>query len=96
VPVNNFWSILVYDTQTRSMLQTDQEWPSVTSQDKHLTRNDDGSVDIAFGPRPPSDSDNWIQTLPSKRAASIRIPRIRASGLNGLPCWMPIERTFPA
>lgn len=67
VPVNNFWSILVYDTQTRSMLQTDQEWPSVTSQDKHLTRNDDGSVDVAFGPRPPSDSDNWIQTLPGKR-----------------------------
>jgi hypothetical protein len=67
VPVNNFWSILVYDTQTRSMLQTDQEWPSVTSQDKDLTRNENGSVDVSFGPTPASESDNWIQTVPGKR-----------------------------
>lgn len=66
VPVNNFWSILVYDTQTRSMLQTDQEFPSVTSQDKDLTTSPDGSVDIYIGPEPPPDSHNWIQTLPGK------------------------------
>ena len=66
VPVNNFWSVLVYDTQTRSMLQTDQEWPSVTSQDEDLTTNPDGSVDIHFGPDPPTRGHNWIQTLPGK------------------------------
>lgn len=67
VPVNNFWSVLVYDTQTRSMLQTDQQWPSVASDDKGLARNEDGSVDVVFGPRPPSDGRNWIQTLRGKR-----------------------------
>ncbi|HEX6877148.1 MAG TPA: DUF1254 domain-containing protein [Nocardioidaceae bacterium] len=66
VPVNNFWSILVYDTQTRSMLQTDQEWPSVTSQDRHLTTNGDGSVDIHIGPEPPAEGHNWVQTVAGK------------------------------
>ncbi len=65
-PVNNFWSIIAYDTQARSMLQTDQEWPLVTSQTQDLPTNDDGSVDVVFGPEPPSDGQNWIQTLPGK------------------------------
>ncbi|GAA1988383.1 DUF1254 domain-containing protein [Catenulispora subtropica] len=67
VPVNNFWSVLVYDTQTRSMLQTGQEWPSVTSQDRELVVNDDGSVDVDFGPEAPAGQRNWIQTVPGKR-----------------------------
>ncbi|KDE13214.1 DUF1254 domain-containing protein [Rhodococcus aetherivorans] len=66
VPVNNFWSILVYDTQTRSMLQTDQQWPSVTSQDADVTTNEDGSVDVCFGPEPPAEGHSWVQTLPGK------------------------------
>lgn len=66
VPVKDFWSVIVYDTQTRSMLQTDQEWPAVSSDDKDLMTNPDGSVDVYFGPEPPADSANWIQTLPRK------------------------------
>ncbi|ATQ28230.1 hypothetical protein CS378_05470 [Rhodococcus ruber] len=66
VPVANFWSVIAYDTQTRSMLQTGQDWPSISSQDKDLAPNDDGSVDIRFGPDRPEDSRNWIQTLPGK------------------------------
>ena len=66
VPANNFWSIIVYDTQTRSMLQTGQEWPSVTSQDSDFRTNADGSADVHFGPQPPAGGHNWIQTLPGK------------------------------
>lgn len=66
VPVNNFWSLLVYDTQTRSMLQTDQRWPSVTSQDEHTVFNPDGSVDIYFGPDQVGSHQNWIQTVSGK------------------------------
>ncbi|CCW15462.1 DUF1254 domain-containing protein [Rhodococcus aetherivorans] len=65
VPVNTFWSIVVYDTQTRSMLQTDQEWPTVAS-DRDMISNADGSVDVHFGPERPEGSRNWIQTLPGK------------------------------
>lgn len=66
VPVKNFWSVIAYDTQTRSMLQTGQDWPAVSSQDKDLVTNDDGSVDVHFGPERLNDRGNWIQTLPGK------------------------------
>jgi len=53
-PVKDFWSVILYDSQTRSMLQTDQEWPAVSSQTKGLLVNRDGSVDMYFGPKPPA------------------------------------------
>lgn len=66
VPASSFWSVLVYDTQTRSMLQTGQQWPAVSSQDRDLMANNDRSVDVYFGPEPPGNGRNWIQTLPGK------------------------------
>jgi hypothetical protein len=67
VPVKDFWSIIVYDVQTRSMLQTDQSAPSVSSQDADLKVNADGSVDVFFGPKAPEGMEsNWVQTIPGK------------------------------
>jgi hypothetical protein len=67
IPVKNFWSVIVYDNQTRSMVQTDQQFPSVSSQTKGLLVNTDGSVDVYFGPKPPSGKENnWVQTIPGK------------------------------
>jgi len=65
VPAKDFWSIVVYDTQTRSMLQTDQRFPSLSSE-KNLKKNADGSTDIVLSPEKPSDNPNWIQTIPGK------------------------------
>ena len=59
IPVKDFWSVIVYDTQTRSMLQTDQQFPSVSSQNKDLVVNADGSVNIYFGPKAPAHKANW-------------------------------------
>jgi hypothetical protein len=67
IPAKNFWSILVYDSQTRSMLQTDQRFPSVGTQKEGLVINPDTSVDVYFGPEPPFGKEsNWIQTVPGK------------------------------
>ncbi|MBP1748658.1 MAG: hypothetical protein H6Q52_1197 [Deltaproteobacteria bacterium] len=67
IPVANFWSVILYDNQTRSMLQTDQQWPAVSSQTKGLVVNTDSSVDIYFGPKAPKGKENnWVQTIPGK------------------------------
>ncbi len=67
VPVKTFWSVIVYSTQTRSMLQTDDQFPSVSSQNEDLLVNPDGSVDLYFGPKPPPGKEpNWVQTIPGE------------------------------
>jgi hypothetical protein len=67
IPAKDFWSVIVYDPQTRSMLQTDQRFPSINSQREDLMVNPDGSVDISFGPEPPPGRKaNWLQTIPGK------------------------------
>jgi len=67
IPVKDFWSVIVYDIQTRSMLQTDQQFPSVSSQKEGVKVNADGSVDIYFGPKAPAGfENNWVQTIPGK------------------------------
>jgi hypothetical protein len=65
VPVKDFWSAILYSDQTRSQLQTDQRFPSVSSQTEGLLVNADGSVDVYFGPKAPAGKENnWAQTVP--------------------------------
>ena len=67
IPAAKFWSLVLYDTQTRSMLQTDSQFPSISSQKKGVAINPDTSVDIYFGPKPPAGKEsNWVQTWPGK------------------------------
>ena len=67
IPAKDFWSLVVYDNQTRSQLQTDQQFPSIGSQKKGVAINPDTSVDIYFGPQaPPGKENNWVQTWPGK------------------------------
>jgi hypothetical protein len=67
IPASNFWSVIVYDNLTRLMIQTDQPWSSVHCRCKKLLVNQDGSMDVWFGPKAPSGRENnWIQTIPGK------------------------------
>jgi len=67
IPESRFWSVMLYDRQTRSMLQTDQRRPDVGSQSGTVETNADGSTDVYIGPTPPEGKgNNWLQTVPGK------------------------------
>jgi hypothetical protein len=65
IPAKNFWSVVVYDTLSRSELQNSQPLPSVSSYTKPKV-NADGTIDIFFGPNEPTSGGNWIKTVPDK------------------------------
>jgi hypothetical protein len=67
VPVAQFWSFVVYDGQSRSMLETDQKLAGIDSTQKTVKKNADGSVTVWFGPKAPAGQEsNWVQTMPGK------------------------------
>jgi hypothetical protein len=67
VPAADFWSVVVYDPQTRSELQTTQPFPSKNNRRDKLVANADGSIDLYFGPKAPAGKEaNWTQTVPGK------------------------------
>jgi len=67
VPVNNFWSFMVYSGQHRSMLETDQKLAGLDSNNPSVKPNADGSYTMWFGPKAPVGREgNWIQTMPEK------------------------------
>jgi hypothetical protein len=67
VPAKDFWSVVIYDPQTRSELQTSQPFPSKNNKRDKLIVNEDGSVDLYFGPTAPAGKkNNWIETVPGK------------------------------
>ena len=71
IPEARFWSLTLYDNQTRSMLQTPQRYPRAGSQaypTPAASADADGSTAITFAPERPSDipEGNWIQTTEGK------------------------------
>jgi len=70
VPAKDFWSIVVYDPQTRSELQVPggSDYPSKNNKRDKLVYNKDGSVTLYFGPKAPKNAPkaNWTQTVPNK------------------------------
>jgi hypothetical protein len=67
VPANMFWSLTVYDNETRSMIQNEHGRPLVGSVHGAVANND-GSFDLYFGPEQPTNTpeENWVQTTPGK------------------------------
>jgi hypothetical protein len=64
-PMKRFWSFMVYDNQTRSILSTDQRSGGFDSKGDVVT-NKDGSVTVTFAADKPEDKSNWVQTVPGK------------------------------
>jgi hypothetical protein len=66
VPVNNFWSVTLYDPDTRSLLRNGMRKPSLSTFDGP-EQNADGSYDVYFGPAAPAGKEkNWVKTVPGQ------------------------------
>jgi hypothetical protein len=71
IPEKNFWSVILYDNQTRSMLQTGQPYPKVGNLNyprPAAEKNADSSTTVYIGPKIPAGvkDGNWIQSVPGK------------------------------
>ncbi|MOA19520.1 hypothetical protein D3C78_1399090 [compost metagenome] len=65
-PAANFWSVTIYDAATRCLIDNPQKNADLSSR-KDLLKNNDGSVDLYFGPTAPAGKEkNWVQTIPGK------------------------------
>jgi hypothetical protein len=66
VPGKLFWSVTVYDVQTRSQIQTKQNKAALRSLFE-LTGLTGDTAHLHFGPTPPTQHDDrWIQTIPGE------------------------------
>jgi hypothetical protein len=67
VPMLNFWSVVLYDNDTRGMIINPQGKAEVNSR-QPLVKGADGSVRLVFSPTKPAGvpDANWIQTNPEK------------------------------
>lgn len=68
VPCKLFWSVTVYDAETRSQIQTDQGRAALRSLFELKDDAQSSSIDLFFGPTAPRDApeSHWIKTTPSK------------------------------
>jgi len=65
-PIKLFWSVTVYDVDTRALILNEQNVADRSSR-MDLRKNEDGSVDIYTGPAAPAGFEkNWIPTGPGK------------------------------
>jgi len=65
-PAKLFWSVTLYDLDTRSLILNQQEIADRSSR-MDLKNNGDGSVDVYCGPKAPEGFEqNWIPTVPGK------------------------------
>ena len=67
IPAENFWSIMVYDTETRSMILNGKTNDVGKDSGSDLVKNADGSIDLYFGPTAPTGFEkNWLKTNPGE------------------------------
>jgi hypothetical protein len=67
VPAKLFWSITIYDPDTRSEIATDQGKAALRSLFEFKNLVSDQPTDLYFGPTTPSGHENqWVKTIPGK------------------------------
>ncbi|MBW2557091.1 MAG: DUF1254 domain-containing protein [Deltaproteobacteria bacterium] len=63
VPAKSFWSVILYDAETYAMIANPLKKYAISSLNKDLRYNEDGSIEVFFGPDAPQGYQaNWIPT----------------------------------
>lgn len=91
VPYKLFWSVTVYDNQTRSEVQTDQDKAALRSLFELKNVSTTQPTDLYFGPTAPAGHEGqWIKTIPGKGwFAYIRIYGPEQAAFDGT--WKPAD-----
>jgi len=89
VPGKLFWSVTVYDAQTRSQVQTNQDKAALRSLSELKELGSSGSAELHFGPTAPAGQQaRWIKTTAGRGwFAYIRIYGPEAAAFDG--SWKP-------
>ncbi len=67
IPAINFWSFIVYDNHTRSILETGQKTGGLDSNSKDLRLNEGDSATVYLRPKPPEGKENhWTRAMAGK------------------------------
>ncbi|MFD5725763.1 MULTISPECIES: DUF1214 domain-containing protein [unclassified Streptomyces] len=67
VPAGLFWSLTVYDSETRSQVVTGQGRAAMRSLYEKPAPDLDGTVDLYVGPTPPAgQEERWLRTVPGR------------------------------
>ncbi|WP_209505951.1 MULTISPECIES: DUF1254 domain-containing protein [unclassified Ruegeria] len=90
IPAKAFWAVTLYNVTDGTMPETPQLLPSKNSLDASIVKNDDGSVDLWFGPEKPADApeQNWIQSIDGR--AFMAVIRLYGADLDFFDqAWRP-------
>jgi hypothetical protein len=72
-----FWSVTVYDAETRSQVATDQGKAALRSMFELKDKVGEKSLDLCFGPKAPAGKEGeWIKTIPG-RGWFVYFPHLR-------------------
>jgi hypothetical protein len=67
VPAKDFWSVVAYDLESAAWIR-DMPKVGISSSTKGVVANNDGSVDVYFGPKAPKGKEsNWVPTAEGRR-----------------------------
>jgi hypothetical protein len=97
VPAKLFWSVTIYDAQTRSQVQADQNKAALRSLfELSSITAETGSISLHFGPEQPDNAtDRWLQTVPGRGwFAYIRVYGPEQDAFDGR--WRPGDITADA
>ena len=90
VPATQFWSVTLYDLDTRSEIATPQFKPVLTSLRDRLVPDDAGNLTLHFGPDRPTEDVPWLQTnRGSSWFAYFRIYGPQSAAFDG--SWKPSD-----